>query len=118
MHQSLGQWKVRLAELLVDRLLIEVVFEIQVVAFVDGLIHHVRLVTFLLLVVLVHVVLVTVDDVLGDVGSVDIRVEVGLGLVEFPLLLGLVPELGKASSLLHHLHQVELNRRLRNFLGV
>ena len=117
MHQSLRLWKVRFAELLVDRIL-KVVLEIQVVAVFSGLIHHDRLVILLLVVVFVHVILVTVDDVLGNVGSVDIRVLVGLVLVEFPLFLGLVPELGKGASLFHHLHQVELDGRLRHFLGV
>ena len=76
MHQSLRLWKVRFAELLVDRILIEVVLEIQVVAVFNGLIHRDRLVIFFLVVVFVHAILVTVDDVLGDVGSVDIRVVV------------------------------------------
>ena len=75
----------------------------------EGLIHRDRLVSFLLVIVFMNAILITVDDVLGDVGGIDIGVHVALGLVESSFLSGLTSELGEGASMFHQLHQVELD---------
>ena len=103
---------------MVDPILIEMVLKLVVVAVFEGLIHRDRLVTFLLVIVFMHAILVTVDDVLGDVRCVDVGVHVALRLVESSLLSGLTSELGEGASMFHQLHQVELNGWKRCVLRV